>query len=1080
MAHPTSSSDDFITSNTTMLGPKSPSRRPATKKKKSSIGGASGIPSGGKEDVNPDGSPRRRKNPPRSARPPPQGERQAVLPPLSTNENLAEVEKPPEMTEAERKAKRQQERIVEKRKTEERAARKELRKLAKAEAAKQKELDLLEEAAAAAEVKEAMVDQEAEAAAAAERDEKRKARAAEKAEKVARKTARKEAKAEKVRLATIAKEAEEEQQARMEGMDEASNQSSHSDSENDDMPNSDDEDDPGEDDDDGDNHRSYSEAAAAGQGNDDDTASVHNVRWIARRVRVNLKIEIPPDKEARLVNLQDKINQILKLGRKTEPNLFLRNFERTGVPTDDEKHEWVREFSSKELSANHFCEYMSQGLNSWIPLDRNTFYFRTTLVFPATCRVEKVLDEISHFIPDSCKISDLLSQEIFDPVKIGSLLRSNEKMTSTEGFLLELNRRARQMNPDVRFGMSYSEMRRPNGERAKDWKKATRAVQLETNAHCMREATDIALRLFPGKRTKGHKPVWGMNLVFVYDIGHEDVDNLDTAQQNIDVLVGRQKMHMKYETRCSTNKIFPGALDDRVYSGDDTDTLRDILMEIKSTTTSGCEGGNLFSSVMYSDYKKKKEYWFSYHRKVKKEAEAIVRALPVMLKQEYGLTIERLFYESAIDPSDQWNPVTRSLRNAITRATDNMLDGTEDLICDDQDEEDEDVVLESENISLNTAESKERQRMMGDNDEETVINQKQRRKQQTVSTRKNVQPINVSEIHQAQDDGSVSTLGDGTADFSSASKKKRFQREVLVETSELVKESAKKANRQAALMQQSLEDERRRSDALEKQLATMQQWMAAAGFQGDNKTVTSGNSRDGNGSTGQQSNGQGSQEDDAEPVIVGARATSNTTYATPTRGGRGRHGGRGGRGGRGNSNRFAVLQDNADESSASNHSDSAHEEDGDGKDDEAPIVSHESDPAKGSSNGDSNSAHSSDHANASGGDSSSEQSNASNTSGSYTYYTHEDGTITAQEIIREPQDEDDFRSDDDNIRFEEDMTSQQSQASNLSGIASEDEDEAANDGNSITASVQSALALGRKRISELAHQATGGVPGGED
>ena len=65
---------------------------------------------------------------------------------------------------------------------------------------------------------------------------------------------------------------------------------------------------------------------------------------------------------------------------------------------------------------------------------------------------------------------------------------------------------------------------------------------------------------------------------------------------------------------------------------------------------------------MFSDYKNKKQYWFAYHRKVKKEAEAIVRALPVMLKQEYGLAIENLFYESAIDPSDQWNPVTRSLR----------------------------------------------------------------------------------------------------------------------------------------------------------------------------------------------------------------------------------------------------------------------------------------------------------------------------------------------------------------------------------------------------------------------------------
>ena len=55
-------------------------------------------------------------------------------------------------------------------------------------------------------------------------------------------------------------------------------------------------------------------------------------------------------------------------------------------------------------------------------------------------------------------------------------------------------------------------------------------------------------------------------------------------------------------------------------------------MGFKSITTEGCEGGKIFSSTMFSDNKNKKEYWFCYHRKVKKEAEAIVRALPVMLK----------------------------------------------------------------------------------------------------------------------------------------------------------------------------------------------------------------------------------------------------------------------------------------------------------------------------------------------------------------------------------------------------------------------------------------------------------------
>ena len=59
---------------------------------------------------------------------------------------------------------------------------------------------------------------------------------------------------------------------------------------------------------------------------------------------------------------------------------------------------------------------------------------------------------------------------------------------------------------------------------------------------------------------------------------------------------------------------------------------------------------------------------------------------------------------------------------AITRSTDNMLDGTDDLVGNDASEDDIEVIEESENISLNTADSRERQRMMGENKEETAVN----------------------------------------------------------------------------------------------------------------------------------------------------------------------------------------------------------------------------------------------------------------------------------------------------------------------------------------------------------------------
>ena len=92
--------------------------------------------------------------------------------------------------------------------------------------------------------------------------------------------------------------------------------------------------------------------------------------------------------------------------------------------------------------------------------------------------------------------------------------------------------------------------------------------------------------------------------------------------------------------------------------------------------------------------------------------------------------------------------------------------------------------------------------MMGENEDEMVINQTKRKVAKATRTRQAAQQsIEVEEIEQNEDENSVSTLGDGTADFSSASKKKRFAREVLLETSHLVRESAKKADRRTADMQ---------------------------------------------------------------------------------------------------------------------------------------------------------------------------------------------------------------------------------------------------------------------------------------
>ena len=81
-------------------------------------------------------------------------------------------------------------------------------------------------------------------------------------------------------------------------------------------------------------------------------------------------------------------------------------------------------------------------------------------------------------------------------------------------------------------------------------------------------------------------------------------------------------------------------------------------MSITSKTTPECEGGKLFLSVCYSKYKNRSEYWFTYHKQVRKEAEAVVQALPTMLRVEYNITPDHFFFEGGIDPTENWTVET--------------------------------------------------------------------------------------------------------------------------------------------------------------------------------------------------------------------------------------------------------------------------------------------------------------------------------------------------------------------------------------------------------------------------------------
>jgi hypothetical protein len=192
-----SSVDDFIRSNTDKIGISSPSRRPASKKIRESI-----VTSSGPKDLNFTGTPLKRKNPHRAARAGGTEDVGMKLPPaISSQENLAASEKPPEPSAADKLEKRKVERREEKKALADRKARKEIRRLEKEEVKKRKELAALDEVAAAA--------RQSEEAAEAIRLEREKKDAKE--AKEARRIARVESKAakaaeKKATMAAIAKE----------------------------------------------------------------------------------------------------------------------------------------------------------------------------------------------------------------------------------------------------------------------------------------------------------------------------------------------------------------------------------------------------------------------------------------------------------------------------------------------------------------------------------------------------------------------------------------------------------------------------------------------------------------------------------------------------------------------------------------------------------------------------------------------------------------------------------------------------------------------------------------------------------
>lgn len=186
---------------------------------------------------------------------------------------------------------------------------------------------------------------------------------------------------------------------------------------------------------------------------------------------------------------------------------------------------------------------------------------------------------------------------------------------------------------------------------------------------------------------------------FLYDTKHKKCTNLPSIQKNICTLINRQKVHHTNELKVSHNHFIPHTINDPVYD-DDPESLSELLMNIKSKTTKGCESLNLFLSICYSEWAGTKSHWFHFDRCVKTEAESVVRALPIMLKYEYGIDPDFYFLEMATNGDKTWDAKTRCLENAVTvtLAMAAAVKGCKDLKEGDSNKDGDIEIGENDNI----------------------------------------------------------------------------------------------------------------------------------------------------------------------------------------------------------------------------------------------------------------------------------------------------------------------------------------------------------------------------------------------
>ena len=169
------------------------------------------------------------------------------------------------------------------------------------------------------------------------------------------------------------------------------------------------------------------------------------VKYTQRRLAIMVHIPEVDNNADRLHHIVLEINEFIKTARKKNPKFRLRKFNDITVPSILNRKKWRTSLNSE--SSSDFQEYV-QGYYPFTPPRGGAYRFRINTVMDEDITLSTFLDNVTHDWgqKDTRSISDIKAQRIWDPVKLGYLMRAPRYLTHSYDLVKSLETAAKKKN----------------------------------------------------------------------------------------------------------------------------------------------------------------------------------------------------------------------------------------------------------------------------------------------------------------------------------------------------------------------------------------------------------------------------------------------------------------------------------------------------------------------------------------------------------------------------------------------------------------------------------------------------------